>query len=312
MNITDDEYKDKKELERSKDDNYHSTLYDGSNIENFFKESITSSPVKKAAPEIQIPDIKGEDDLSLEAPVIEPLEGNVVDLGAEKNSPEIMAKLEKILSELGDVSLELKLKDLKKEILSEMEESLLAIKKEIDDFKEKKVPKRKYYDTGGAYREDLYVLATKVLDNTLIDLFEELPDYSLLANQITKVFDDGTAANGIIAINVTINREGYRYDFKVDVPLLNGILQSPQYLERGNKIIPLTSEAVYEEMESLAFRKVNIDDMTSKKNTFNNTGENLLRRPDTQKNYHVNDNMSSNSSLPSDHTWVTEKMKGQR
>ena len=302
-------YKNKEKLETSHKEDYYSIMYDDSNLDKFLKESISGDATKKAAPEIQIPDIKKEDAVGGPTPTVNPIQG--VEPGTSSlDSPEVMAKLEKILSELGDVSLDLKLKELKQEILAEVEGSLMELKKELADFKEKKVPKRKYYDTGGAYREDLYVLATKVLDNTLIDLFEELPDYSLLANQITKVFDDGTAANGIIAVNVSISRDGYRYDFKADVPLLNGILQSPQYIQRGNKIIPLTTDAIYEELESLAFRKINIDDITSKKNTFNNTGDNMFRRPDNQKFYHVNENETNINALPENHTWKVEKQKG--
>ncbi len=310
MTTTNDEIKDKEKLETVHQKELYDQLYnDSSNISNFLKKSIGVSDTNKVSKEIEIPDIQQENSVDPVAPdptsqVVNPLEGE--DPGKTEISPEMLNKLDLILKDLGDITFDVKLKNLKQEIINEVKESLVEIKKELDEFKDKKVPKRKYYDTGGAYREDLYNLATKVLDNVLIDLFEGLPDYSLLANQITKVYDDGTAANGIIAIGVTINKDGYRYDFKVDVPLLNGILQSPLYLQRGNKIIPLTSDAIYEELESLAFRKVNIDDMTLRKNTFNNTGENILRREDGQKQYHVNPNITQFNGLPEQHTWISQ------
>lgn len=306
--------KNKEKLEKSHQQDFYTQIYDEtSNISEFFKKSIDSTLSKKADTGIEIPDIKSETPIAPDPgeQIVEPLKGETTSK-FDHSSPEVLSKLETLLKDLGDISLELKLKTLKEEILSEVKETILEVKKELDEFKEKKVPKRKYFDTGGTYKEELYTLATKVLDNVLIDLFEGLPDYSLLANQITKVYDDGTVANGIIAIGVTINKDGYRYDFKVDVPLLNGILQSPLYLQRGNKIIPLTNDAIYEELESLSFRKVNIDDMTLRKNTFNNTGENILRREDGQKQYHVNPNMAQSNVLPEQHTWINEKTKGNR
>lgn len=314
MTTTNDEIKDKEKLETVHQKELYDQLYnDSSNISNFLKKSIGVSDTNKVSKEIEIPDIKSEDPTAPDPgeQIVEPLRGETPSK-FNHSSPEVLSKLETLLKDLGDISLELKLKTLKEEILSEVKETILEVKKELDEFKEKKVPKRKYFDTGGTYKEELYTLATKVLDNVLIDLFEGLPDYSLLANQITKVYDDGTVANGIIAIGVTINKDGYRYDFKVDVPLLNGILQSPLYLQRGNKIIPLTSDAIYEELESLSFRKVNIDDMTLRKNTFNNTGENILRREDGQKQYHVNPNITQSNGLPEQHTWINEKTKGNR
>ncbi len=82
-------------------------------------------------------------------------------------------------------------------------------------------------------------------------------------------------------------REDYNYDFKVDVPILNGIIHYPMYMERGLKIIPLTETAIEEELQSASFVKA-APELREKPNLFSVNPSNIHRKQDKQKYYPAN------------------------
>ena len=157
-----------------------------------------------------------------------------------------------------------------RQIKEYINENLLGLKEKIDDLMDRKIPQRMTVDTEGIYKEQLYGLVTEVLDKFLPDLFEELPEYSFLASQLSRTFSDGTVADAIVSVNITVPRASNRYDFKVDVPILNGVINYPQYIYRGVRIIPLTKHEIQREMNSFTHRKMDVETPMEKENTFTN------------------------------------------
>lgn len=196
-----------------------------------------------------------------------------------------------------------KLNSLKHEVIDEVAQELKLYKRELDEFMNKKIPQRRFFDTGGAYKENLYSMATQLLDEVLPYLFDSIPDYSLISTQISSTYDDGTVENALIAIRVSVDYQTYKYDFKIDVPVLGGILQSPLYMQRGIKIIPLTQDAIDSELNSISFRKVDPDKQYERKNTFNNVGDNPMRKKDNQKQYEVSPNQANPVGVPPKSVW---------
>ena len=62
--------------------------------------------------------------------------------------------------------------------------------------------------------------------------------------------------NGIVTISVIIPYNDYKHEFKVDIPVLNGLIQSPQYMTRGRTIVPFTEEGIYSEITKESFVKL--------------------------------------------------------
>lgn len=216
---------------------------------------------------------------------------------------EMEETLESLQHAMISLDLAAKLNALKHEIIDEVAQELKIYKNELDEYMNKKTPQRKFFDTGGAYKENLYTMATQLLDEIIPYLFESIPDYSLISTQISSTYEDGTVENALIAIRITIDYQTYKYDFKVDVPVLNGIIQSPLYLQRGIKIVPLTQEAIDTELSTISFRKTDPDKQYERKNLFNNVGDNPLRRKDNQKHYEVSQNKANPVGVPPKSMW---------
>ena len=220
-----------------------------------------------------------------------------------EETEEMINGLEDIKDSLQLAEVEEKINGMKYELRKEFESTIKTLKTELDDLKGRKVPAVEQYDTGGIYKEKIYDLVTRLLDGLFVDLFDDVPDYSLLAVQVSRLFNDGTLSDGIVALTATVPNSGYRYDFKIDVPVLNGIVHFPTYIQRGQKIIPLTKEKIQEEINSMAFRKVEIEEPYNKGNIFNNIGDNIYRRDDHQKWYEVDQQEIKPSGLPPKAKW---------
>lgn len=221
----------------------------------------------------------------------------------------IKLELEELRRLLQEASVGQQLKDVKTEIIDEFEHTIHDLQTELNEIKERKVPEAGGFDTGGLYKEKIYDIVTRVLDKLLVPLFEDIPDYSLIANQVSRTYDDGTVSDAIVAVGVTVPNSGYRYDFKIDVPILNGIIQYPTYLQRGLKVIPLTKEKLFEELNSMAFRKLEVEAPYTQENIFNSIGDNIHKRPDEQKWYDVKSTEPKPSALPSRSRWPTHRIK---
>lgn len=198
-----------------------------------------------------------------------------------------------------NLEFEKKLQSMKEEMLEAVMEQIKPLQKELEDWKERKIPEPREFDTEGAYRENLFTIGCYVLDEILPQLFDAMPEYSLIANTIGKNFEDGTVSDGIISINVSVKKDEYIHDFKVDVPLLNGVALSPQYLSRGLKIIALTKDAIQQELEYITFQKTNVTDLTNKQTIYSNEANNRYKRLDTQKQYQVNNPQYQPVGVPS-------------
>lgn len=193
-------------------------------------------------------------------------------------------------------------------IMEDVEKYYKKLKEDIVNLKELKVPERKFIDTDGAYRDHLYLMATRVLDELLPELFEDIPDYSFVASQVSRLYEDGSVADAIIKIRVTVPKDNMKYEFDVDVPVLNGLMNYPLYIQRGQKIIPLTKKEIQEELDSISYRKLDVEQPYEKKNIYNNIGENIHRKPDTQKWYDVIPNQQYKSvGLPPQTKWENQK-----
>lgn len=220
----------------------------------------------------------------------------------------LLLDVEEIKNSLNLLKTELRINDTKEELHFEMDQMIKSVRKEIEDLKARKVPVRKEYDTEGAYKEQLYPQVVNILDELLVPIINSVPDYNLLATQVSSTYEDGTIKNAIISVTVSLINNDYKYDFKVDVPVLNGLIQSPQYLTRARKVIPFTQEALYTELNSESFIKIT-PDYRQKENMFSNIGENMLRQPDRQKSYETSTH-ESHSEVSGEKSWIANKQRG--
>ena len=231
---------------------------------------------------------------------------------SDKDRDEILKAISDIKEHVQNVKSELQAAVLRDEIIDAVKEHTRNLEKQLESLKDRKIPERKFFDTEGTYRDNLYGMATKVLDEFLPELFEEVPNYDFTATQISRTFEDGTIADALISLMVTVPHNGMKYEFKVEVPVLNGLMQYPMYIQRGQKIIPLTKAEIQRELNSMSFRKLDVEIPYEKENIFNNIGENIHRRPDGQKWYEVSPNAYKPVVLPSDHILHTQRGRGIR
>lgn len=324
-------------LEKTKQEDYLKTLFKDLDIAAFLKkERLTPNPKQHFAADLEIPDIQEmtPKNKAIDVKPPEPKAPEVQEDLVEKpiappppvaapggispelpiNPPTNDTKKEEALELLEDASDALnsaenivRIEKMKDIILEEVNTKIRKLQNDIDSIWERKTPERGTLDSDGAYRHHLFTLASKMLDEILPDLFEDIPEYSLIATQVSRLYEDGSVADGMIALTATVGREGYRYDFKVDIPILNGLLHYPLYIERGQKIIPLTKPEIQKEIESMSFVKMDVERPFEKANIFNNIGENIYRRPDEQKFYQTYLSQPGYADLPPKSQWTTQR-----
>lgn len=306
---------DKKDntCENQHSENYYNQI--GLDVKRLLKKKLAA--YKVAAPPIKIPDVEEKATIKKEetlpkAPVGEPpmekspmgepsTEDNIGDVES------IQSDLEDITEGLEKIELEQKFENMKDEIIEEFSHTIKQFKQELDELKDRKVPDIGSFDSKGVYKEKLFEVIIHILDDSLVHIFNDIPDYSLISSQVSRTFEDGTVSDAIVAVSVTVSNEGYRYDFKVDVPILNGIVHYPQYIQRGLKIIPLTKEKILEELESVSFRKVEPEYPYEKNNIYNNIGDNIHRKPDNQKWYNIENVKPDSVGMPPKNTWYPNR-----
>ena len=220
----------------------------------------------------------------------------------------LLKSVTKLNDDLSEMKNDLRFNQLEKYV----KDHVNKLNDELMDLVDRKVPKRETYDTEGVYREQLYNIVTEVLDGVLPDLLEEIPDYNFLASQVSRTYEDGTIADAIVSLNIVVPRDGNRYDFKMDIPILNGIIQIPQYFTRGLKIVPLTKPEVQRELNSMTYRKMDIDTPYEKENIFSNLGENYGKQPDTQKPIFTQMSNRIPTNLPEDHNYHQQQKNPYR
>ena len=194
-------------------------------------------------------------------------------------------------------------------MLETVDNKYQELQDEIDTIKKRKVPSREYFDTEGVYSEHLFGMVTQMLDEFIPGLFEDVPDYHFLSSQISRTYKDGTVADALVSLLVKIVKGKDRYDFKLEVPILNGLIQRPLYIERGARIIPMTKNELQREIESMTYRQIipETEIPYSKEQLFSNIGDNMHRRPDNQKVYNVRRNEPKSVGLPPHNKWNTEQ-----
>lgn len=309
------------------------------NINNFvgIKEKYSSMKKKYA---LNLPDVDSKDSPNIPSPTnspkqdvdsksnipldLPPVEVGKTDIGGgtlapidsfgsqdddsiDKETLSVLLDIEDLKHSLTNLKTELRINDTKEDIKFEVDQMIKSVRKEVEDLKARKVPVRKEFDTEGAYKEQLYPQVVNIMDELLLPLISSIPDYNLLATQVSSTYDDGTIKNAIVSILVTIINNDYKYEFKVDVPILNGLIQSPQYMTRSRKIIPLTEEALYAELNSESFIKIS-PDFRKKDNMFSNVGENMLRQHDNQKLYPTTAH-PQRSEISGDRVWLPNKQR---
>ncbi|HRZ18508.1 MAG TPA: hypothetical protein P5136_00385 [Methanofastidiosum sp.] len=228
-------------------------------------------------------------------------------LAGGKEEDEQLEVLSEMISKLQD-----SVEDLKDDVrFQKLEEyvhtNIEELQSVIKDLRDRKIPIRDAYDSEGVYRDKLYGMVTEVLDKFLPDLFEEIPEYTFLASQVSRQFDDGTVADALVSVNVKVAREGSRYDFTIQIAVLNGLIQYPQYMYRGLRIIPLTKDQIQKELNSMSYRKMDIDTPFSKENNFSTIGENINRRQTDQKTYLTQFSKPIPASMPPNHSWSSKQ-----
>ena len=220
----------------------------------------------------------------------------------------MLKTIEDIKDQLRTVMDDTKIAIMKDKIIEEVQEHYKKLEQDLQSLKDRKIPERKFYDTEGTYREHLYGMAARMLDEVLPDLFEEIPEYSFTATQVSRIYDDGTVANALVTLMARVIKNGMKYDFKVDVPVLNGLMQYPMYIQRGNKLVPLTKAEVQEELGTLSYRKEDVEIPYSDNTAmFTPKSENIHKRKDNQKWYNVIPNSYKPAVLPPDHQYQTQK-----
>src|SRR5271157_3785358 len=251
-------------LEKSKETDYYGILFKDLDIKSFLKKQPREVYTHMAA-ELSLPDIapktgdspeKPKEDM---APPTPPKESTPTPK-AEPKTPPIPEppkedpRVDKLMSEIEVLKkeiLELKglggAEGLRQLLTKDMEKFYKELKSDIEHLEDRKTPERGTFDTEGAYREHLYGMAVRMLDDFIPELVDEIPDYSFIASQVSRLYEDGTVADGLLCINISVPRGDSKYDFKVDIPVLNGLLHYPMYLQRGQKLIPLTKSEIQEE-----------------------------------------------------------------
>lgn len=158
--------------------------------------------------------------------------------------------------------------------------------KKLESFKRTVIPQRKQFETDVIHKKDIYNAVCQVLDDLLIPLFDSAPDYNLISFQSTQYFKDGSIANAMVCITATLVNGVYSHVFKVEVPILCGIINAPMYLSKGSKIIPLIKSEIQKELNSFSYMQApKVDNPLSRDSLYNISPEDLIHREDNQTEY---------------------------
>jgi hypothetical protein len=314
--------KSNKELVTQNITDYYEVLFPELDIREFLKQPINSSVRRRYAADIDIPDVieKKEfdggkpDDGGSPPPIVPPVPpansisgAPPIDAQKSDNSVELQKKVNMLENELSNIKNKLEsfnINTLKDSVMDSVKNVVKGLQSDVNKFVDKRVPNREHVDTDNAYRDQLYGIACNLLDEILPKLFNEVPMYSFIATNVSKLFDDGSVSDALIRIVATVPYHESRYDFNLEMPVLNGILYAPLYLERSNRVIPLTKQDIARELNTISYRKMNVDKpYVGKENNFTNLGENPYRKHDPQKYYEVEQKMHKEVGIPENNKW---------
>lgn len=171
------------------------------------------------------------------------------------NSKEFDAKINEIYKILdGFVSLN-DLNIFKNVLMEAFSEKLAELNDKFIEFQRHLVPDRKVYDNEVVYKSNVASVAVKVVDNDLLPILTEIassPDYSILSVSTTKYFEDGTVCNSLVDIDIKIYYKNVACNFSAQIPILNGVVYSPMYLQHYGKLIPIIKEDLLDALNKAA------------------------------------------------------------
>lgn len=180
------------------------------------------------------------------------------------------------------------LEDFENRVSKIFNSSVETMENKLESFKKTVVPSRKQYESDTLFKKNLYDAVCQMLDELLVPLFERVPDYNLLSFQNTEYNKDGSVSNALVSINSTVDNGDYSYTFKIDVPILGGIINAPTFISRGNKIIPLLKANIQKEITTFSYVKApQIDDQEGRDNLYNANPDRMYHKEDNQTQYHT-------------------------
>jgi len=188
------------------------------------------------------------------------------------------------------------LNNFKNVLIEEISDKISSLNSKFDEFQKHITPDRTKYDSEVIYKNRVYEKVVSILDEILINMLDGLvPDYTLISIQNTKYFDDGSICNSLVDLSMKIYYQNVTVNFTVQVPIVNGIIFSPLYIQKQNKIVPLMKEEIYKEL--LAASGVALDSISPNlninKNIFSPVSDTFRVRQDpNQKEYLVNTPLS--------------------
>lgn len=332
-----------KSLEQSKKEDYYAPLFTETDISAFLRKPLTT--IRRTAAPLDIPDIGAAPaggatpavtppptgdpamtpppvggatppsslDATTDTPPIAPPESlqEKKPFLDEEGKKEVGNELSDVTQRLENIENDLKDSILHDQIMQEVQQYCRKLEKELEDLKKRKIPDRDFYDLEGAYRETLYSIAVRVLDELLPDLFGDIPEYSFLSTHVSRTFEDGTVADAIVSVVASVIKNDMKHDFKVELPILNGLMQYPAYISHGKKIIPLTKNEVQNELDEISYKRVDVQKpYQGKENLFTKNNENIYRRPDKQKWYKVSPNEYKPVGLVPNHKLPPQQGRG--
>ena len=199
-----------------------------------------------------------------------------------------VSEIYKIIDSMVNIS---ELNIFKESIIKEMLSVTKDINKKFEEFKKHTVPERVNFDSEIIYKDRVFGKLCTILDEILIPLFDQIPNYNLIGMANSKYYDDGAVCNALVTIGIEVNKDDFKYNFKTDIPILNGVVQAPTFISKANKLIPLVKTEIQKELTN-GYMKSTAETAayeSKKMNLFTPVFEQYIENTDTQKEY-----MSSN------------------
>jgi hypothetical protein len=160
-------------------------------------------------------------------------------------------------------------------LLSEIASNIQMLNNEFLEFKKRLVPDRAFEESDVIYKNEVYNKASEFLDSLLLPLLDGLaPEYTHIAAQYTKFYDDGSVCNSLVDLGVRVPFQNIMVNYTVQIPILNGVMLAPLFLQRMHKLIPFMKEDIYRDLYSLVGSEGDINNQI----TFN-TNRNVFTPP---------------------------------
>ncbi len=192
-----------------------------------------------------------------------------------KDVEELKAKVNEIYKVFNGYVSITELNTFKDVLLSEIASNIQMLNNEFLEFKKRLVPDRAFEESDVIYKNEVYNKASEFLDSLLLPLLDGLaPEYTHIAAQYTKFYDDGSVCNSLVDLGVRVPFQNIMVNYTVQIPILNGVMLAPLFLQRMHKLIPFMKEDIYRDLYSLVGSEGDINNQI----TFN-TNRNVFTPP---------------------------------